>query len=122
MPFHFDRWGKGGENPEGTSGMEKMQPLLLLRYLPNMPACHIGIAADARGPNNSITLDEASGNLALGEATRIIQRGTADTMIAGTTGTRLHAVKSIHAVLWDNLADSSDPPGWPFGPLGRSRR
>lgn len=110
MPFHFDRWGRGGQNPDGTSGMEKMEPLWLLRYLPNMPACHIGIAADARGPNNSITLDEASGNLAVGEAARIIQRGTADTMIAGTTGTRLHAVKSIHAVLWDHLAESDDPP------------
>ena len=51
--FDYDRWGEFG-----ISGME---PLWLLRYLPNMPGCHIGIALDARGPNNSITQDEASG-------------------------------------------------------------
>jgi 3-oxoacyl-[acyl-carrier-protein] synthase II len=119
--FQFDLWGRGGSNPTGTSGMEKMQPLWLLRYLPNMPACHIGIAADARGPNNSITLDEASGNLALGEAFRVIQRGAADTMIAGTTGTRLHVIKSLHAAIWDSLADTDDPPETWSRPFDKNR-
>ena len=95
--FDFNRWGG-----EGINGME---PLWLLRYLPNMPACHIGIAADARGPNNSITMDEASANLVLGEAAAIIRRGRADAMIAGTTGTRVHPVKTMHAKMWDQLAD-----------------
>ncbi|MBI3463128.1 MAG: beta-ketoacyl-[acyl-carrier-protein] synthase family protein, partial [Planctomycetes bacterium] len=45
--FHFERWGE--------RGMGEMFPLWLLKYLPNMPACHIGIAYDARGPNNTIT-------------------------------------------------------------------
>ncbi len=101
-PFQYDAWG-------GT-GLPAMEPLWLLRYLPNMPACHIGISADARGPSNSITLEEASGNLALAEATRIIQRDRADVMIAGTTGTRVHSVKSMHAALWDELASSDGPP------------
>lgn len=100
--FQFNKWGK--------QGMGEMFPLWLLKYLPNMPACHIGIAADARGPNNSITLDEASGCLVLGEAFRVIARGHADMMISGATGTRLHAVKSIHASMWDKLADRTDDP------------
>ena len=87
-----------------------MEPLWLLRYLPNMPACHIGIFADARGPNNSLTLEDASGNLAIGEAAAIIGRGWADVMIAGTTGTRVHPVKPIHALLWDELASGDGPP------------
>src|SRR5690606_389251 len=91
------------------------------RYLPNMPACHIGISNDARGPSNSITLDEASGNLALGEAFRIIVRDRADIMIAGTTGTRLHAVKTIHAALWDELAASDQPPESWCRPFDRDR-
>lgn len=94
--FYEDRWG--------NRGLSDMYPLWLLKFLPNMPACHIGIAADARGPNNSLTLDEASGNLVIGEATRIIARGHADVMISGTTGTQLHAIKSMHSVLWDELA------------------
>ena len=31
--FHFERWG--------TEGLDKMNPLWLLKYLPNMPASHI---------------------------------------------------------------------------------
>lgn len=100
--FHFDEWG--------DQGLSSMEPLWLLKYLPNMPGCHIGIIADARGPNNSITIDEASGNLAVGEGMRVIQRGRADIMIVGTTGTRLHPVKSLHAALWDKLADSPADP------------
>jgi 3-oxoacyl-[acyl-carrier-protein] synthase II len=102
--FHFknDLWG--------TRGLSNLEPLWLLRYLPNMPACHIGISADARGPSNSITLNEASGNLAVSEAFHIITRGLADTMIAGTTGTRLEPTKSMHAALWDMLADYGDEP------------
>ncbi|HEV8000021.1 MAG TPA: beta-ketoacyl-[acyl-carrier-protein] synthase family protein [Planctomycetaceae bacterium] len=102
--FHFkhEQWG--------TKGLSNLEPLWLLRYLPNMPACHIGIYAEARGPSNSITVSEASGNLAVAEAFHVIMRGLADTMIAGTTGTRIHPVKSMHAALWDILADHGDEP------------
>ena len=104
--FLFDQWGE--------TGLDRMDPLWLLKYLPNMPACHIGIYADARGPNNSLTLAEASGNSALGEAFRIISGGRADMMLAGSTGTRIHAVKSMHACLWDELAcyDDAEPATW----------
>jgi 3-oxoacyl-[acyl-carrier-protein] synthase II len=111
--FHFDRWGK--------LGLPAMEPLWLLRYLPNMPGCHIGIAVDAHGPNNSITMDDASANLVLGEAYRIIQRGSADQMIAGTTGTRLHSVKSTHARFWDELAETPEPPATWCRPFDRDR-
>lgn len=104
--------GENGEHtgnfqPEhwGETGLRAMEPLWLLQYLPNMPACHIGIYADARGPNNSLTMAEASGNMALSEALRILERDAADVMITGTTGTTLHVVKSMHAVMWDKLAD-----------------
>lgn len=119
--FHFDKWGSGGVNADARSGMEAMEPLWLLRYLPNMPACHISIFADARGPSNSITLEEASGNLTMGEALRIIARGHADVMIAGTTGTRLHVMKALHAALWDELADSDDPPASWCRPFDKNR-
>jgi 3-oxoacyl-[acyl-carrier-protein] synthase II len=111
--FQFNRWGR--------QGLGEMFPLWLLKYLPNMPACHIGIAADARGPNNSITLDEASGCLVLGEAFRVIARGHADVMISGATGTRLHAVKSMHAAMWDKLAEPTDDPAKAARPFDRHR-
>jgi len=108
--FHYERWGNAGENAGDRTGMGVMEPLWLLKYLPNMPGCHIGIALNAYGPNNSLTLEDASGLLAVSEAFRIMERGSADVMVAGSTGTRLHPVKSVHAKMWDQLADSDDPP------------
>ncbi|MGZ0173807.1 MAG: beta-ketoacyl-[acyl-carrier-protein] synthase family protein [Planctomycetales bacterium] len=113
--FNFDRWGD-----EGLAGME---PLWLLKYLPNMPACHIGIHADARGPNNSLTLAEASGNSAMGEAFAIISTGRADMMLAGSTGSRIQPTKCLHAALWDEMAeyDDAEPATW-SRPFDASRR
>lgn len=94
--FDFGKWGE--------HGLVKMFPLWLLKYLPNMPACHIGITFDARGPNNTITLREASANLAISEACRIISRGSADVMIAGATGTYVHPMKSAQTALQEELS------------------
>ena len=80
--FEFERWG--------CRAMSDLYPLWLLKYLPNMPACHIGIALDARGPNNTLTLGEVSGLCAVAEAVRVIERGQADAMICGGTGSRIH--------------------------------
>ena len=52
----------------GGDGLGEMQPLWMLKYLPNMPASHIAIYNDLRGPNNSLTMREASGLMAVGEA------------------------------------------------------
>ncbi|HEY0984493.1 beta-ketoacyl-[acyl-carrier-protein] synthase family protein [Schlesneria sp.] len=94
----------------GQKGLTKLEPLWLLRYLPNMPACHISISADARGPSNSLTLDDASGNTVIGEAMRILLRGAADMMIVGVTGTTLHPIKTLHQALWDDLARTPAEP------------
>jgi len=80
--FDFSLWGE--------RALAELYPLWMLKYLPNMAACHIGIAHDARGPNNTITLADVSSLLAVGEGMRVIQRGAADAMIVGGTSTRLH--------------------------------
>ncbi len=89
----------------GQTAASELFPLWMLKYLPNMPACHIGIGQDARGPNNSITLGDVSSLSALAEAVRILERGQADALIVGGVGARLH------------------PTDWVRGPmLGLSRR
>src|SRR5205823_2787719 len=55
----------------------------------------IAIAQDARGPNNSITLGEASSLLAVSEAVRAIERGAADVMIGGGCGSRIHPLSWV---------------------------
>lgn len=73
----------------GEQGMRQLSPLWMLKYLPNMAACHVGIRRDARGPTNTISLGEVSSLLALGEAAEVIRRGAADVMLAGGTSTSL---------------------------------
>ena len=94
--FEFTRWGR--------EGLGDMAPLWMLKYLPNMPASHIAIYNDLRGPNNSLTMREAAGNLAVGEAFRTIQRGHANLMIAGATGTRILPMQAIHALQTEQMA------------------
>ncbi len=62
--FSMKRWG--------TEGMNNLTPLWLLKYLPNMLACHVTIVHDAQAPSNTITCGDASGHLAIGEAQRTI--------------------------------------------------
>ena len=80
--YQHDRWG--------PSAMSETNPLWMLKYLPNMPACHIGIYYDGRGHNNTICLEECSGLGAMSEAVAHLRRGTMDCMITGATGSRLN--------------------------------
>jgi 3-oxoacyl-[acyl-carrier-protein] synthase II len=115
--FDYDRWA--------TDGMPRLNPLWLLKYLPNMPASHIAIYNDLRGPSNSLTLREAGGHLAVGEACVTIQRGMADIMVAGATGTRVHPMKTVHALQTEQVAlpdgEADNPAGW-SRPFDRDRR
>ena len=111
--FEFSRWA--------PLGMSKMNPLWLLKYLPNMPASHIAIYNDLRGPNNSITQREAAANLAMGEAFQVILRGHAEVMVAGSTGTRIHPMKAVHAALSEELAINGHDPAKAARPFDLNR-
>jgi 3-oxoacyl-[acyl-carrier-protein] synthase II len=99
--FQFSEWGE--------RGLAKTDPLWLLKFLPNMPASHVAIYNDLRGPNNSLTLREASSNAALAEAYLTISRGHADGMLTGATGSRLHPMKSVQICLNEEIATGNDP-------------
>ncbi|MGA2258580.1 MAG: beta-ketoacyl synthase N-terminal-like domain-containing protein, partial [Thermoguttaceae bacterium] len=111
--FEFPRWG--------IEGLPKMSPLWLLKYLPNMPASHVAIFNDLRGPSNSLTLREAGSNLAIGEAYQIIRRGNADVMVCGATGTRLHTMKTMHAVSQEEVANGNGDPTKVSRPFDQNR-
>jgi 3-oxoacyl-[acyl-carrier-protein] synthase II len=99
--FDFHRWGH--------AAMSEMFPLWLLKYLPNMPACHIGLAQDARGPNNSLTLGEVSSLSAAVEAARVIERGQADAMIAGGAGSRIYPTMLFRGIVYDLSRRGEEP-------------
>lgn len=111
--FHYERWG--------NEGLDATEPLWMLKYLPNMPASHIAIFNDLRGPNNSLTMREAAGLMSLGEAFRTIQRGHADMMIAGATGTRLLPMQAIHVMQTEQLANEANDPAQASRPFDKHR-
>jgi 3-oxoacyl-[acyl-carrier-protein] synthase II len=80
----------------GTSFSKHIFPLWMLRNLPNMPACHVGIAIDARGPNNTIAQEEVSSLLAISEAAAVIDRGQADLMVVGAIGSRINPTRLMY--------------------------
>lgn len=111
--FDYSKWAE--------LGLPALNPLWLLKYLPNMPAAHLSMYNDLRGPNNSITLREASSNLALCEAARIIARGHAERMVAGATGTWVHPLKTIQAGIQFELATNETPADQASRPFDRDR-
>jgi 3-oxoacyl-[acyl-carrier-protein] synthase II len=111
--FHFERWA--------SDGIRAVDPLWLLKYLPNMPNSHIAIFNDYRGPNNALTLREAASNLALAEAYTTIGRGSADIIIAGATGTRVHPLRTIHAVSQEQVAAGDGDPAKVSRPFDAKR-
>lgn len=100
--FEFRNWAE--------KGLPSVEPLWLLKYLPNLPASHIAIFNDLRGPNNSLTMREPSSNLAVGEAYATIVRGHADAVIAGATGTKIHPARTIHVVTQEEIACGDGDP------------
>lgn len=104
----------------GEKGIHELYPLWMLKYLPNMPACHIAIANDLRGPNNTISLGEVSTLLALGEATRVIRRGMADLMIVGGTGSRAQPGQWVRSGV-EEMSRRNDEPAAACRPFDRDR-
>jgi 3-oxoacyl-[acyl-carrier-protein] synthase II len=103
--FEFRRWG--------DAAMREIQPLWMLKHLPNMPACHIGIAIDARGPNNTITLGDVSSLSAIAEAKGMIEREAADAALVGGTGSRLMPTTMARNAAGEASVRSGDPAAAP---------
>ncbi len=102
-------------------GIPNVNPLWLLKYLPNMPASHVAIYNDLRGPSNSITIREASNNLSIAEAVAAIRRGVADAMVVGSTGCFIHPLRAIHASGQVTLAKDRANPAEMSRPFDRDR-
>mgnify|MGYP001213518756 FL=1 len=113
--------GKFAYSQWGSAGLSAMSPLWMLKFLPNMPGSHIAIFNDFRGPNNSLTMREISGILAIREAMQTIARGHADLMVAGATGTRIHSFKTLHALQTEQLASPECEPAEASRPFDAHR-
>jgi 3-oxoacyl-[acyl-carrier-protein] synthase II len=101
--FDILKWGK--------DGLENLTPIWLLKYLPNMLACHVGIIHDIQGPSNTITCGEASGQLAIGEAAEVITRGGADLALAGGCEAKVNPIVMLRQCLLKRAtSENNDNP------------
>jgi 3-oxoacyl-[acyl-carrier-protein] synthase II len=101
--FDIHKWG--------TDGLNMVTPLWLLKYLPNMLACHVGIIHDIQGPSNTITCAEAAGHLAIAEATQVIARGASDVALAGGAEAKVNPIVMIRQYMLNRATtENNDDP------------
>jgi 3-oxoacyl-[acyl-carrier-protein] synthase II len=106
----LQRWGR--------EGMSQLTPLWLLKYLPNMLACHVTIVHELKGPSNTITCADASSHLAIGEAFRTIQRGDADLAICGGAETKVVPMSHMRQILLKRCTEThNDSPATAVRPF-----
>lgn len=111
--FDYRRWG--------TEGMAATFPLTFLMVLPNMAASHVSIALDARGPSNTLHHGDVSGLLALVEGARILQRGTADVIVAGGASSQFTPFDWARHWTMGRLSRRYDDPAGAMRPFDASR-
>ena len=94
----------------GARGLNEMPPLWMLKYLPNMPACHATIIYDIQGPSNTQIPGDTAGAVALAEALRIIRRGAADVMVVGGSEAKVNPLSLSRFNLFAQLSRRNDDP------------
>ncbi|MBP3958661.1 beta-ketoacyl-[acyl-carrier-protein] synthase family protein [Gemmata sp. G18] len=105
----------------GSAGLPEITPLWMLKYLPNMPACHATILYDIQGPSNTQIPGDTSGLVALFEAARIIRRNTADVMVVGGSEARINPITLSRHNLFVQLSRRNDDPGHAVRPFDADR-
>jgi 3-oxoacyl-[acyl-carrier-protein] synthase II len=105
--FSLRKWGtEGGSEAGAASAMNNLPPLWLLKYLPNMLACHVTIIHGLEGPSNTIMGAEAGALQSIGESVRVIERGAADLCFAGGAESRVNPMGVMRMLLAGRLAET----------------
>jgi len=109
-------WNKWAEAAFG--GMDAMREL---EQEPNMPAGHIAMLTNARGPTRSCLTACAASTQAVGEAMMLIRRGDADVMIAGGAHSMIHPLGLTGFNRLTALSTRNDSPQTASRPFSASR-
>jgi 3-oxoacyl-[acyl-carrier-protein] synthase II len=105
----------------GRDGLNLVPPLWMLKYLPNMPACHASVLFDIQGPSNTQIPGDTAGAVALGEAVRVLRRGAADVMLVGGSEAKVHPLSLSRFNLFAEFSKRNDDPEGAIRPFDRDR-
>lgn len=105
----------------GEQGIPAIPPLWMLKYLPNMLACHVSILHNAQGPNNTITESDVAPLLALGESARILRRNLADFFLVGGADSKVNPLSMVRQCIFGHLSRRNDTPEKASRPFDRWR-
>ena len=105
----------------GEKGIPAIQPLWMLKYLPNMLACHVSIIHNAQGPNNSITESDVASLLAVGEAARILRRDQSDFFLVGGADSKMNPLSQTRQQMFGHLSKNNATPQKALKPFDRNR-
>jgi 3-oxoacyl-[acyl-carrier-protein] synthase II len=102
-------------------GMNLLDPLFLLRALPNAGVCGISVEHQVLGPNTNLTNGTTSGLLSVGLAMAAIQRGEVQCAVAGGYDTLLMMDSIAEHLIANRLSRRSDDPAGACRPFDRRR-
>lgn len=104
-----------------SCGMKLVDPLFLVKSLPNAGLCAIAIQHQVLGPNANITNGAVSGLQAVAAAFYAIREGEADLAIAGAYDSLLQMDCVVEHLLAGRLALNADLPERACRPFDRGR-
>lgn len=91
-------------------GPDRVSPFFIPMLISNMAAGVVSIRTGARGPNTAVVTACATGANAIGDAFKIIQRGDADTMIAGGTEAAITSMSIAGFCAMKAMSERNDEP------------
>jgi 3-oxoacyl-[acyl-carrier-protein] synthase II len=105
----------------GEQSLSAIPPTWMLKYLPNMLACHVSILHNAQGPNNTITEGDVASLLAVGEAYRILKRDQADFLLVGGADSKVNPLSMVRQCLFGRLSRNNGAVDKACRPFDRRR-
>ena len=99
----------------------RLNPLYAPTIIPNMAGASVAMQFHVRGPNTTVTTACAASTQTLGDATRMIQRGDVDVMLAGGTEASLCEVGIAAFNAIRALSTRNDAPEKASRPFDRDR-
>jgi len=104
-----------------TRGPGRVSPFFIPMIIMNMASGVVSILTGAKGPNSSVVTACATGGNAIGDATRIIQRGEADAMIAGGTEAAITKLSLAGFCAMKATSTRNDQPARAMRPFDATR-